>query len=150
MTKTSDKKNENLQISILGQYLKDLSFENPNAPEIFQSKEAPKVEMDVNVAISKSSTAQDIYEVCLKVRASLKQGEKTSFIIEVAYAGLVEIKSNNEDAIKAVLATEVPKLLFPYVRQIISNVSISGGFPPLNLAPINFGVSTIDNSKIKH
>ena len=130
-------KQKSLQMVVMGQYLKDMSFENPNAPEVFQSKEEPKVELDLNVEISRSKV-ENVYESCLKTRAILKQGKKTAFIVEIAYAGIVEIKCDDEDAIKAVLLTEVPKLLFPYVRQIISNVSVQGGFPPLNLAPFNF------------
>lgn len=135
-TKTEPKANE-IKMTIVGQYLKDMSFENPNAPDVFQNTEDPKVEMDLNVEISKSKV-ENMYESCLKVRASLKQGKKTSFVVEVAYAAMVEVVCDNEDAVKSILLTEVPKLLYPYVRQIISNVSVQGGFPPLNIAPFNF------------
>jgi preprotein translocase subunit SecB len=146
-TKTVSKKEvkqKTLKMSIVGQYLKDLSFENPNAPDIFQSKEEPKIAMDLNVEISKSKV-ENVYESCLKVRTTLKQGDKVAFVIEVAYAGMVEMVCDDEEAVKSVLLGEVPKLLFPYVRQIVSNVSVQGGYPPLNLAPFNF-----DSVKNKH
>ena len=137
-------KQKTLKMSIVGQYLKDLSFENPNAPDIFQSKEEPKIAMDLNVEKSKSKV-ENVYESCLKVRTTLKQGDKVAFVIEVAYAGMVEMVCDDEEAVKSVLLGEVPKLLFPYVRQIVSNVSVQGGYPPLNLAPFNF-----DSVKNKH
>lgn len=140
MTKKKEEKKvetQSVKMVILGQYLKDMSFENPNAPEVFNSKEAPNAEVDLNVEISKSK-AENIYESCLKVRTTLKQGDKVSFVVEVAYAGIIEIVNYNEDVVKSILLTEVPRLLFPYVRQIISNVSVQGGFPPLNIAPFNF------------
>lgn len=138
MVKNKEENNETIKMSIMGQYLKDLSFESPNAPDVFQNKTTPNVDVDINVVINKSSSAENVYESSLKVKATLAQEEKVSFIVEVDYAALVEIVSDNEDTIKAVLVKEVPKILFPYVRQIISSTSVQGGFPPLNLAPINF------------
>ncbi|MCT4574839.1 MAG: protein-export chaperone SecB [Alphaproteobacteria bacterium] len=138
MVKKKAENNETIKMSIIGQYLKDLSFESPNAPDIFQNKSAPNVDVNINIVINKSGSAKNIYESSLKVKATLTQEEKTSFIVEVDYAALVEIVSDNEDAIKAVLVKEVPKILFPYVRQIISSTSVQGGFPPLNIAPVNF------------
>ncbi|MCV6598969.1 MAG: protein-export chaperone SecB [Alphaproteobacteria bacterium] len=138
MVKKKAENNETIKMSIIGQYLKDLSFESPNAPDIFQNKSVPNVDVNINIVINKSGSAKNIYESSLKVKATLTQEEKTSFIVEVDYAALVEIVSDNEDAIKAVLVKEVPKILFPYVRQIISSISVQGGFPPLNIAPVNF------------
>ncbi len=117
-------------------YVKDLSFEVPNAPEIFTSDYNPEIQMEMN---SKSrSTGTDEYEVDLTVSLTAKQGEQTVFVVEVQQAGIFEIKGIDEINMRHTLSAYCPTILFPYVRETVSNLVSRGGFPSLLLAPVNF------------
>lgn len=121
---------------VLAQYLKDLSFESPRAPEIFQNKPSPQI--DVNVDVQAKSFGPDQYEVELSVSAKASQNEGPVFIVEASYAGAFEIKNMPRDQLEAVMLVECPRLLFPFMRQIIAEASRNGNFPPLMLEPIDF------------
>lgn len=124
-------------LSITHQYVKDISFENPNAPEsLLSGKELPRIEVNVDV---QARTAQDSrFEVSLRVTANAKQDEATIFVVEVIYAGLFVLQNVPQDQIKAMCLIECPRLLFPYARRIVSDLTRDGGFPPLLLDPIDF------------
>ncbi|MDA8163897.1 MAG: protein-export chaperone SecB [Desulfobacteraceae bacterium] len=120
-------------------YLKDLSFENPNAPEIFLAGFGePKV--DINLGIKNRKLNDDHWEVTLSVTAKIAKSDedKTLFIIEVEHAGIFLLRNIPEQHLPAVLAVECPTLMYPFTRQIISQVSVDGGFMPFLIEPVNF------------
>lgn len=124
------------EFSIQRLYVKDLSFEAPNTPEIFNTKWEPQVSMDLN--INDSKLADDVYEVVVKVLVTTKLAEKTAFLVEVQYAGIFMIKGMPDDQMKPMLGSFCPSLIFPYAREVVSDLVSRGGFPPLYLSPINF------------
>jgi preprotein translocase subunit SecB len=128
-------------------YLKDLSFENPEAPDVFLAKGEPRVDVNLGLKNRKLET-EDHYEVTLAITAKVvnSQTEKTMFIIEVEHAGVFLLKNIPEEHLPAVLAVECAALLFPFTRQIISQVSVDGGFIPFLMEPINFH-ALYENSK---
>lgn len=131
-------------------YVKDFSFENPNAPDVFMEKETePKV--DVNLGLkNKKLRGDDHWEVTLSITATITNAktDKTLFIIEVEHAGAFLLKNIPEEHLPAVLAVECPALLFPFTRQIISQASVDGGFIPFLMEPVNF-LALYENSKKK-
>jgi len=124
-------------ISINGQYIKDLSFENPKAPKVFIEKNlTPKI--DVAIDINATKLQNEVFEVELNISANAKNKEDTIFVIELVYAGIFTIKGIAEDLIKQTLFIQCPALIFPFARRIISDTTRDAGFPPLMLNPINF------------
>ena len=124
------------QVSILTQYVKDLSFENPNAPSSLQSTEQPRI--DVNVSVNAKRGGDNVYEVELKINAKAMAGENVAFIIDLLYAGLFGLANVPEDALEPFLIIEAPRIIFPFARRIIADSVRDGGFPPLMLDPIDF------------
>ena len=124
-------------VAILSQYVKDLSFENPNAPAVYQWQEQPQIGVDFNIGAAKLN--DELHEVSLKidVRATANGGQ-TAFAVELLYAGLIGIRNVTEEQMQPFLYAEAPRLLFPFARQIISHAVQDGGFPPLMLDPIDF------------
>ena len=132
----NDNKVQNRQVLINAQYVKDLSFENPGAPETLVSKgEAP--EIDVSVDIQVKGLQDKIYEVILVIAANAKIKDKPLFVVEVSYGGVfsVDVPANEKEA---VLMIYCPGMLFPFARRIVSDATRDGGFPPLMLDPIDF------------
>ncbi len=126
------------QAGILAQYVKDLSFENPNAPASLQMQGQPKIEINVNV--NARAGGQDMYEVELKIEASAKApDDKVAFAVELLYCGLFRLAGAPPEAIEPFLIVEAPRILFPFARRVISDCTRDGGFPPLMLEPIDFG-----------
>lgn len=117
-------------------YVKDVSFELPNAPQIFQ--EDGQVEIKMNLAQKVEALADDIHEVTLTVTVTATLGEKTAYLAEVQQAGIFSITGLNEQAAHAAINTLCPHTLFPYARRVITDLVSDGGFPPLVLQPINF------------
>jgi preprotein translocase subunit SecB len=124
------------QVAILTQYVKDLSFENPNAPASLQSTEQPRI--DVNVAVNAKRAGDNVYEVELKITAKAMTGDDASFIVDLAYAGLFGLSNVPEEALEPFLIIEAPRIIFPFARRIIADSVRDGGFPPLMLDPIDF------------
>jgi preprotein translocase subunit SecB len=124
-------------IHVLGQYVKDLSFENPSAPgSLRPSDKAPK--LDVNVNVNARSQTQSDFEVELKLEARATRGEETLFIVEVTYAGLFQLRGVPNELIQGMILVECPRLLFPFARQIVAEATRQGGFPPLMIDPVDF------------
>lgn len=121
---------------VLAQYLKDLSFENPKAPESFYAESAPKI--DVNVDVNARNINTDQYEVELSVAARATRDSDAVFVVEASYAGVFEIKNLPREQLEMVMLVECPRLLFPFMRQIVSDATRNGNFPPLMLEPIDF------------
>ncbi|MEF3169233.1 MAG: protein-export chaperone SecB [Deltaproteobacteria bacterium] len=120
-------------------FLKDLSFENPNAPDIYLAKiEEPKI--DLKLGLKHNKLENDHWEVILTITADLKNksDEKTIFIIEAEHAGIFLLKNIPEEHLPRVLGVDCPTYLFPFTRQILAQATIDGGFPPFLMEPINF------------
>lgn len=127
-----------VQISILGQYIKDLSFENPTPAQTIQKLATEKPTMNINVNLNAQQVGEDIYEVDLKITATAQTGDDTAFVAELLYSGLFGIKNLPEDQLQPFLMVEAPRQTFPFARRILSDVTRDGGFPPLMLEPIDF------------
>jgi preprotein translocase subunit SecB len=128
-------------VQILAQYVKDLSFENPNAPRSLQQlgqQGQPKIEVNVNVNARK--LGDDVFEVDLKIEASAKaqQGDETTFVVDLLYSGLFGVRNLPDEALEPFLVVEAPRILFPFARRIIADATRDGGFPPLLMEPIDF------------
>ena len=117
-------------------YMKDVSFELPNAPQIFQDD--GQVEIKMNLAQRVENLAEGVHEVVLTVTVTANLGEKTAYLAEVQQAGIFAISGLNEQATHAAVNTLCPHTLFPYARRAITDLVADGGFPPLVLQPINF------------
>lgn len=117
-------------------YVKDLSLEIPNAPQVFLEREQPAVEVGLH---SEANALDDgVFEVVLTVTVTAKAEEKTMFLVEAAQAGIFQIRNLAGDQIEPVLAVACPNILFPYARETVSDTVIRAGFPPVILAPVNF------------
>ena len=125
------------QVGILTHYVKDLSFENPNAPASLQSETAPRIEVNVNVNARRAG--DDVYEVEIKIEARAFADDKAAFVVDLLYAGLFGLRNVPEEALEPFLIVEAPRLLFPFARRIVADATRDGGFPPLLLEPIDFG-----------
>lgn len=129
--------NSGQQISIHAQYVKDLSFESPAAPGCFvKAIGQPDVHISVNVSTERIN--ETLFEVELKLVATAKVEEQTLFIAELVYAGLISATGISDDSIEPLMVTEGPRLLFPFARAIMSDITRDGGFLPLNLNPVDF------------
>ncbi len=135
-TPTGEPGNNSPSFSVLAQYLKDMSFESPNAPASFQGASTPK--MEVNVDVEGRPLAPDQYEVELTASARAMRDDKAIFVVEASYAGVFEIKNLPREQLEMVMLVECPRLLFPFMRQIIADATRNGNFPPLMLEPIDF------------
>ncbi len=124
-------------LNILAQYTKDLSFENPAAPRSLQARDnAPNINIGVNVNANPLSDTD--FDVVLSLNAEAKDGDKVVFAAELVYGGVFRITGFPQEHMLPVLFIECPRLLFPFARQIIADVTRNGGFPPLMIDPIDF------------
>ena len=117
-------------------YVKDLSLEIPNAPGIFLERDAPQV--DIQLHHNSTGVEDGVYETTLTVTVTAKIKDKTMFLVEAAQAGIFVCRNIPAAELEAVLAIACPNILFPYVREVISDVVVRAGFPPVLLAPVNF------------
>jgi preprotein translocase subunit SecB len=126
------------QLNVLAQYIKDLSFENPNAPRSLQAtQQQPEIKIQINVAAN--PLAETDYEVVLTVEGKAETGgTNVLFSFELTFAGVFRIQNVPQESIHPVLMIECPRLLFPFAREIIANAVRNGGFPPLLLDPVDF------------
>jgi preprotein translocase subunit SecB len=133
----ADGDDQSPQFGIISQYVKDLSFENPNAPAVYQWQGQPQI--DVNFNIGAQKVADDVHEVTLRIEISARAQDQTAFQVDLLYAGLVAARNIPAEQLQPVLLAEVPRILFPFARRTISDAVIDGGFPPLLLEPFDFG-----------
>jgi len=126
-----------LQISINAQYIKDFSFESPNAPQIFASMQKPP-ELNMGVNVRTRPLNGGAHDVLLMLRLEAKIESKTAFIAELSYGGVFVLPSVSEEQLKMLLLIECPRLLFPFARAIIIDAVREGGFPQILIAPIDF------------
>ncbi len=118
------------------QYIKDLSFENPNAPAVYQWQGQPQIDVQFNIGASEAG--DDVHEVILKIEIRAAAEEQVAFQVELSYAGLFGLRNIPEDQVQPFLLAEAPRLLFPFARRVVADVVRDGGFPPLMLDPIDF------------
>jgi len=117
-------------------YVKDLSIEVPNAPEVFLEREQPQVEIQLNTG--GRGVGESVYEVVLTVTVTAKLGEKTVFLVEVGQAGIFRIQNVPEEQLEPLIAVACPNILFPYAREAVSDAVSRAGFQPIVLQPVNF------------
>lgn len=117
-------------------YVKDVSFEVPGAPAIFTENVQPELQLNLNQRVQRLNEA--LFEVVLGVTLTCKAGDKTAYVAEVQQAGIFGLMGLEAQAVDVLLGTQCPNILFPYVRQTVSDLIQAGGFPPFFLQPINF------------
>ena len=122
-------------ITLLGQYIKDLSFENPMSPNLPSKNKNPSVNLDINTTYL--DLKNDNHEVSIKIKSTANVDRKVIFVIELQYAGLIKMIIKDEED-KKKLIVSASYMLFPYARSIISNITMEGGFKPLVIQPIEF------------
>jgi preprotein translocase subunit SecB len=127
---------EEPQVSVLAQYIKDLSVENPSAPQVFQWQVQPSVDVQFNINVEK--LGDDVHEIVLKMEVSARSENGVHFVVDLSYGGLFGLRNIPEEALPPFLLIEAPRLIFPFARQIVSEAVANTGFPPLLLDPIDF------------
>jgi preprotein translocase subunit SecB len=125
------------QVGLISQYVKDLSFENPNAPAVYQWQGQPQIEVQFNIGAQ--TVGEDVHEVALKMEVTASAEGNTAFAVELVYAGLFGIRNVPQEQMQPFLLAEAPRLLFPFARRVVADAIRDGGFPPLVLDPIDFG-----------
>jgi preprotein translocase subunit SecB len=126
------------ELSVLGQYIKDLSFESPAAPRVLQSPPAnPQLQVTVNV--NATSQSEETYEVVLNIDVHARGDTGVIYNVELFYAGLFRLRGVPQNMLQPVLFIDCPALLFPFMRRVLADMTRDGGFPPLMLDPIDFG-----------
>ena len=130
---------EQPQVSILAQYVKDLSVENPSAPKVYSWQVQPTLDVQFNLNVE--AAGDDVHEVTLKFDISARSENGVHFVVDLSYAGLFGIRNVPNEALSPFLLIEAPRLLFPFARQVISDAVSSTGFPPLMLDPIDFAAA---------
>lgn len=127
------------QLRILAQYVKDLSFENPLAAAAARANESqPVIDMGVEVKSRPVGNEGNVYEVDLRIHVEAKRGTDTLFLADLVYAGLFQFVNVRSDDVELLLWVECPRLLFPFSRQLLAEITREGGYPPLLINPIDF------------
>jgi preprotein translocase subunit SecB len=124
-------------VQVTSQYVKDLSFENPNAPNSLQPNAgSPKITL--NIDIQPRQIDENQWEVLLLIKVDAKQGEQQAYVVELSYGGVVSLSGFSQDQMAAIIFIEVPRLFFPFARSVVTEAIRDGGFPPLLIQPIDF------------
>ena len=129
------------QFKIISQFLKDISFESPNVPELFFKQDNGQAELEINIDIPVKGSENNLFMVDLnvKVHSKLKDNAKTIFLIESTYTGLVQLdEEKDEEAKRRTLLIDVPTLLFPAVRSLVTRLTAESGFPAFTMQPVDF------------
>jgi preprotein translocase subunit SecB len=126
------------QLAIQKIYVKDLSFEAPNTPAVFTENLNPAV--DIHFSNETRDLGENQHEVVLSVTVTVKQDDRNVYLVEVKQAGIFTISGFSGEHLPAILATACPNILFPYAREVVSDVVTKGGFPQILLAPVNFDI----------
>ena len=125
------------QLNVLGQYIKDLSFESPHAPQTLQNP-PPNPQLQVTVNVNVASRSEDTYEVVLNIDVHAKSDAGVIYNVELFYAGLFRLRNVPQNLLQPVLFVDCPALLFPFTRRVLADITRDGGYPPLMLDPIDF------------
>lgn len=121
---------------IISQYVKDLSVENPNAPQSFSWQNQPQVDIQFNIGAR--PIEGEVHEVELKITVAAKGDEGTAYVVDLSYCGLVGMRNLDEPSMHAFLYAEAPRILFPFARRVVADAVRDAGYPPLMLEPIDF------------
>ena len=150
MAEKKEETKENPVFRMQKMYTKDLSFENPNAPAVYITPQKLEPAVEVNLKLNNKKMDDDHWEVAVQITAkiSTKDDNKVMFILEIEHAGVFLLKNIPEEHIQMILAVDCPTLLFPFTRQIVSQVSTDGGFAPFLMEPVNF-MALFQNAKKK-
>ena len=124
------------QIGLIAQYVKDLSFENPNAPMVYQWEDQPQIDIQFNIGAQ--PVGEEVHEVAVRIEVKATVADKTAFQVELLYAGLFGMRNIPEEQAQPFLLAEAPRMLFPFARRVIADAVRDGNFPPLMLEPIDF------------
>jgi preprotein translocase subunit SecB len=125
------------QLIVNAQYIKDLSFENPRAPQSLRQQTTPPA-VDINVDVKAQGLGPDLFEVILTINASAKVQNESLFLIELTYGAVVTVRNAPQELLSPIVLVETPRLMFPFARNIIAETTRDGGFPPLMINPIDF------------
>jgi len=128
--------NQNPVFQIQRMYLKDLSLEQPNSPQILLEQAQPQV--DINLGLGAEPIAEGVYEVTVTATVTTKVGDKTLFLVEAKQAGIFEIRNIPPDQLQPIIGIACPGMVYPYLRAIVSDICTRAGFPPVMLAEVNF------------
>ena len=133
----SDEQEAKKQFAVQKLYIRDASFESPGAPQSFSfAKWEPKI--DLNLTNDQKHVEGDLYEVVINLTATVSVDDRTAFLVEVQQAGLFSIAGFDDREKKYLLGSQCMNVLFPYIREVVSDLSTRGGFPPLIMSPVNF------------
>lgn len=125
------------QLVVNAQYVKDLSFENPRAPQSLMQQSAPP-SVEINVDVKAQNVGPDTFEVVLTINASANTNAEPLFVMELSYGAVVTARNIPQDALPGLILVETPRLMFPFARNIVAEATRNGGFPPLMINPIDF------------
>jgi preprotein translocase subunit SecB len=123
-------------VGMISQYIKDMSFENPNAPAIYQKTAAPQIDVQFNIGAAQ--VGDDLHEVVLKIDVRAQIEDMTAFVVDLSFAGLFGMRNVPAEHVQPFILGEAPRLLFPFARRVLADAVRDGGFPPLLLEPIDF------------
>ena len=123
-------------VGIISQYVKDLSFENPNAPAVYQWQTQPKIEVQFNIGAARIN--EELHEVSIRIEVNATADDQTAFVVDLLYAAIIGMRNVPADQAQAYLLSEAPRMLFPFARHIVNQTVQDGGFPNLLLDPIDF------------
>ena len=121
---------------LISQYVKDLSFENPNAPAIYQNPTAPQIDVQFNIGAVQ--VGEDVHEITLRIEVKAEAEGQVAFMVDLSYAGLFGLRNIPAEHLQPFLLGEAPRLIFPFARRVLADAIRDGGFPPLMLEPIDF------------
>ena len=136
------------QAAAIAQYIKDLSVESPNSPQVFQWQGQPQVDVQFNINVDR--IADEVHEVVLRINVSAKSDQGTHFLVDLSYAGLFGLRNFPDEALAPFMLVEAPQLIFPFARQVVAEAVQNTGFPPLLLEPIDFArafMATMENAQ---
>src|ERR1700752_1835396 len=125
------------QLIVNAQYIKDLSFENPRAPQSLVQQTSPPA-VDINVDVKAHNLGPEVFELILPINATARTQDEPVFLVELAYGTVVTVKNTPAEMLPALILVETPRIVFPFARAIIANATRDGGFPPLMINPIDF------------
>jgi preprotein translocase subunit SecB len=133
------------QVGLIAQYVKDLSFENPNAPAVYQWQGQPRIDVQFN--IGSQLVGDGVHEVALKIDVSAQQADKTAFQVELVYGALFAVRNVPDEQMQPFLFAEAPRLMFPFARRVLSDAIRDGNFAPLVLEPIDFAALYVQQAE---
>ena len=125
------------QAAAIAQYIKDLSVESPNSPQVFQWQAQPQVDVQFNINVDR--IADEVHEIVLRINVAAKSDQGTHFLVDLSYGGLFGLRNFPDEALGPFMLVDAPTLIFPFARQVIAEAVQNTGFPPLLLEPIDFG-----------